>query len=161
MTPFTLHVPDADIADLRERLARTRFPDEAPGEPWAYGTSVDYLRGLVDYWRDGFDWRAQEARLNAFPQFKVAAATTSTCISSTSRARGRSPMPLLLLHGWPGSVFEFLKIIPRLTDPGALRRRPGRCVHRRRAVAAGLRPVVPARPEALRHRGDRRLPSPN
>ena len=69
--PFTLRVPDSDIADLRERLARTRFPDSAPGEPWLYGTDVDYLRSLVDTWRGPFDWRAQEARLNAFPQFKV------------------------------------------------------------------------------------------
>ena len=69
--PFTLHVPDTAITDLRERLARTRFPDQAPDAPWAYGTDVDYLRGLVDYWRTGFDWRAQEARLNAFPQYKV------------------------------------------------------------------------------------------
>src|ERR1051326_8021350 len=68
---FTLNVPDAAIADLRERLARTRFPDQAPGAPWEYGTNVDYLRGLVEYWRTDFDWRAQEARLNAFPHFKV------------------------------------------------------------------------------------------
>src|ERR1700729_3297994 len=62
--PFTLHVADSDIADLKARLARTRFPDSAPGEasnnPWAYGTDVAYLRGLVEYWRDGFDWRAEE-----------------------------------------------------------------------------------------------------
>ena len=69
--PFTLRVPDDAIADLRKRLARTRFPDQAPGEPWAYGTDVGYMRELVDYWRDRFDWRAQEARLNAFPQYKV------------------------------------------------------------------------------------------
>ena len=68
-TPFTLHVPDADLADLRERLARTRLPDQAPGAPWAYGSDLDYMRGLLAYWRDGFDWRAQEAALNAFPQF--------------------------------------------------------------------------------------------
>src|SRR4051812_11539912 len=66
-SPFRLHVPDSAIDDLRERLARTRFPDQAPGAPWAYGTDVTYLRELVAYWRDGFDWRAQEARLNALP----------------------------------------------------------------------------------------------
>ena len=70
-SPFTLHIPDADIADLRDRLARSRFPDQAPGEPWAYGTDVGYLRGLTEYWRTGFDWRAEEAALNAFPQFRV------------------------------------------------------------------------------------------
>ena len=85
--PFTLRVPDSDIADLRERLARTRFPNSAPGEPWAYGTDVDYLRSLVEYWRGSFDWRAQEARLNAFPQFKITRPDT-TCTFCMCRERG-------------------------------------------------------------------------
>ena len=68
---FRLLIPDADIADLRERLLRTRFPDQGPGEPWAYGADLSYLRSLIEYWRVRFDWRAQEARLNAFPQYKV------------------------------------------------------------------------------------------
>ena len=70
-SPFRLHVPDTDIDDLRARLARTRWPDEAPQSAWAYGTSVAWLRELVDYWRTHFDWRAQEAALNTWPQFKV------------------------------------------------------------------------------------------
>ncbi len=79
-------------------------------------TSVDYLRGLVDYWRDGFDWRAQEARLNAFPQFMIARPDCDLhCLHVPGK--GPDPMPLLLMHGWPGSVFEFLDFIPRLTDP--------------------------------------------
>src|SRR3954449_2547192 len=114
--PFQLHIPDADIADLRERLARTRFPDAAPGEAWAYGTDVGYLRGLVDYRRTRFDWRAEEAELNAFPQFKVALDGVDLHYLHVPGV-GPDPMPLLLLHGWPGSVFEFLDIIPRLTDP--------------------------------------------
>jgi len=114
--PFSLHVSDADVADLRERLARTRFPDQAPGEPWAYGTDVAYLRGLVDYWRTGFDWRAEEAALNAFPQFRVPLHGIDLHYLHVPGV-GPAPMPLLLLHGWPGSVFEFLDIIPRLTDP--------------------------------------------
>jgi microsomal epoxide hydrolase len=65
---FNLHVPEVALADLRERLSRTRFPDQAPGEPWAYGTDLNWMAGFVDYWRDSFDWRAQEARLNSFPQ---------------------------------------------------------------------------------------------
>jgi len=69
--PFSPRVPQADIDDLRLRLARTRYPDQAPGAPWAFGTDVTYLRNLVDYWCTAFDWRAQEARLNSFPQFKV------------------------------------------------------------------------------------------
>ena len=63
---FNLHVPDAALADLRERLSRTRFPDQAPSEPWAYGTDLNWMAGFVDYWRDGFDWRAQEARRRPF-----------------------------------------------------------------------------------------------
>ena len=68
---FKLTVPDTDIADLRKRLRRTRFPDQAPGPGWAYGTDVAWMRGLIDYWGEKFDWRAQEDRLNAFPQYKV------------------------------------------------------------------------------------------
>jgi microsomal epoxide hydrolase len=113
---FSLHVPDAAIADLRDRLARTRFPDAAPGEPWAYGASVAYLQQLVAYWREHFDWRAQEARLNAFPQFKLPLHDIDLHFLHVP-GKGPAPMPLLLLHGWPGSVFEFLEIIPRLTDP--------------------------------------------
>jgi len=114
--PFTLRVPDAAIADLRERLARTRLPDQAPGEAWAYGTDVAYLHGLVEYWRSAFDWRAEEARLNAFPQYKVPLADIDLHFLHVP-GKGPAPCPLLLLHGWPGSVFEFIEIIPRLTDP--------------------------------------------
>ncbi len=117
-TPFTLHVPDADIADLRERLARTRFPDASPGEPWAYGTSVDYMRSLVAYWRDGFDWRTAEAKLNAYPQFKQTKDDIDLHYLHVP-GKGPNPIPLLLMHGWPGSVFEFVDFIPRLTDPAA------------------------------------------
>jgi microsomal epoxide hydrolase len=113
---FTLAVPDAAIADLRARLARTRFPDQAPGPAWAYGTDVDYLRDLIDYWRDTFDWRAAEARLNAFPQYKVRLSDIDLHFLRVE-GKGPAPCPLLLSHGWPGSVFEFLDIIPRLTDP--------------------------------------------
>ena len=113
---FSLRVPDNAITDLRERLARTRFPDQAPGDPWAYGTSVDYLRGLIEYWCTNFDWRAQEARLNAFPQFKAPLHDIDAHFLHVP-GKGPNPCPLLLMHGWPGSVFEFMDIIPRLTDP--------------------------------------------
>jgi microsomal epoxide hydrolase len=114
--PFTLSVPDTAIADLRTRLALTRFPDQAPDAPWAYGTDLGYMRELVAYWHDRFDWRAQEAALNAFPQFKVPLHGIDLHYLHVP-GQGPAPMPLLLLHGWPGSVFEFLDIIPRLTDP--------------------------------------------
>ena len=113
---FSLNVPDAAIVDLRERLARTRFPDQAPGEPWAYGTNVEYLRGLVEYWRTGFDWRAEETRLNAFPQYRASLHDIDVHFQHVP-GKGPNPCPLLLMHGWPGSVFEFLDLIPRLTDP--------------------------------------------
>ena len=115
--PFTLRVPDGALADLRDRLARTRLPDQAPGEdPWAYGTPVAALEELLDHWRGGFDWRAAEARLNAFPQFTVPLHGIELHFLHVPGA-GPDPCPLLLSHGWPGSVFEFMEIIPRLTDP--------------------------------------------
>jgi pimeloyl-ACP methyl ester carboxylesterase len=113
---FTYRVPGEAIADLAERLERTRLPDQAPGEPWVSGTDVGYLRQLIDYWRNGFDWRAEEVRLNAFPQFTVPLCGIDVHFLHVP-AKGPSPCPLLLLHGWPGSVFEFLELIPRLTDP--------------------------------------------
>src|ERR1700737_2085766 len=113
---FTLTVADQAIADLRERLARTRYPDQASGAPWGYGTDVGYLRELVEYWRTAFDWRAEEARLNAFPPYKVPLCGTDLP-SLRIPGKGPAPCPLLLMHGWPGSVFEFLELIPRLTDP--------------------------------------------
>jgi microsomal epoxide hydrolase len=114
--PFTLRVPDQAIVDLRDRLARTRFPDQAPGDPWAHGTDIGYLRQLVEYWREAFDWRTEEARLNAFPQYKVPLCGIDLHFVHAP-GKGPAPFPLLLLHGWPGSVFEFLELIPRLTDP--------------------------------------------
>ena len=113
---FRLHIPDSAIDDLRERLARSRFPEQAPGAPWAYGTDVAYLKQLVAYWHSGFDWRAQEARLNAFAQFTVPLHGIDVHFLHV-QGKGPKPVPLLLSHGWPGSVFEFLDIIPRLTDP--------------------------------------------
>ena len=125
-TPFSLQVPEDDVTDLRDRLARTRFPDQAPGEPWAHGTDLGFLRQLVEHWRTSFDWRAQEARLNAFAQYRVPVARHRPALHPRPGCRCRpaapAPMPLLLSHGWPGSVFEFLDIIPRLTDPAPFRR---------------------------------------
>ena len=114
--PFQLHVDEQALADLRTRLRLTRYPDQTPGEPWAYGTDVAYLKELVDYWHTQFDWRAEEARLNVFPQFKVRLHGIDLHYLQV-KGQGPEPYPLLLSHGWPGSVFEFMDIIPRLTDP--------------------------------------------
>lgn len=113
--PFQLNVPESALADLRERLARTRWPDEPPLEPWSSGTSVAYLQDLVDYWRMGFDWRAWEAKLNAFPQYSVPLNGVDLHYLHLPGKR-KDAMPLLLSHGWPGSVFEFHKLIPILED---------------------------------------------
>jgi microsomal epoxide hydrolase len=113
--PFTLHVPEAQIADLRERLARTRWPDEPPGEPWATGTSLSYMKTLAEYWQSRFDWRVWEAKLNGFHQFKVPIGGIELHFIH-ERGRGPNPMPLLISHGWPGSIFEFHKLIPLLTE---------------------------------------------
>ena len=114
-TPFSLHVPDADIADLRQRLARTRWPDEPPLEPWSTGASVGYLKTLTGYWQTGFDWRAWESTLNGFRQFTVPIGGIDLHFIHEP-GRGPNPMPLLISHGWPGSVFEFHKLIPMLTE---------------------------------------------
>ncbi len=121
--PFTISIPEDRITDLRERLGRTRFPDQAPGPDWAYGTNVGFMENLVEYWRTGFDWRAQEARLNAFPQFIVPLHGIDLHFLHVP-GQGPAPLPLLLSHGWPGSVFEFLQLIPRLTDPERFGRDP-------------------------------------
>ena len=113
--PFRLHIPEDAIRDLHERLARTRWPDEPPLEPWVSGTSLAYLKDLCEYWRKGFDWRAWEAKLNAFPKFTVAMDGVDLHYLHVP-GRGRDPMPLLLSHGWPGSVFEFHKLLPMLAD---------------------------------------------
>lgn len=115
ITPFTLSVPDDAIADLRARLARTRFPDQVGGA-WEFGTDLGFMERVVAHWQGAFDWRAAEARLNALPQFRVALDGIDQHFIRVE-GQGPSPIPLLLVHGWPGSVLEFLDIIPRLTDP--------------------------------------------
>jgi pimeloyl-ACP methyl ester carboxylesterase len=122
---FRVSIPQADLDDLADRLARTRWPSSlpgaawdrgAPGAGWERGVPVGYLRELAEYWRDGFDWRAQEARLNSYPQY-----TTRIDGQKIHFLHVKSPepdaTPLLLLHGWPGSVVEFLHVIGPLSDP--------------------------------------------
>jgi pimeloyl-ACP methyl ester carboxylesterase len=124
---FRISIPQADLDDLADRLARTRWPSSlpgaawdhgAPGAGWERGVPVGYLRELAEYWRDGFDWRAQEARLNSYPQY-----TTWIDGQKIHFLHVKSPepdaTPLLLLHGWPGSVVEFTRVIGPLSDPRA------------------------------------------
>ncbi len=115
--PFALHVDQPVLDDLRQRLERTRWPDEPPGAAdWKYGTDLAYLKQLVDHWRTGFDWRKQEAVLNTFPQYTAPLAGIDLHFWHVPGV-GPNPMPLVLSHGWPGSVWEFHKIVPMLTDP--------------------------------------------
>lgn len=125
---FTIRVEDSVLDDLRRRLALTRFPDQIPGTAWEYGTPMHYLRELVDYWRDEYDWRAQEARLNEFEHFRTTIDGQSIHFLH-ARAAHEAGLPLLLIHGWPGSVVEFLDVIPRLADPGAHGGSPGDAFH--------------------------------
>jgi epoxide hydrolase len=116
--PFRIEVPEADLDDLRDRLARTRWPDELPDVGWSYGVPLGYMKEMAEYWRTGYDWRTHEARLNALPQF-----TTTIDGTNVHFIHVRSPesdaLPLVLTHGWPGSVAEFLDVIAPLTDPRA------------------------------------------
>ncbi len=114
--PFTVHVADEVLADLRERLSRTRWIDDLGDDDWTYGVSAAYLRELCAYWETEFDWRAQEDILNAFDQFTV---TSDGQTIQFIHARSPEPdaTPLLLVHGWPGSIFEFVTVIDRLRDP--------------------------------------------
>jgi len=114
--PFTLRVPDETLADLRARLDRVRWPDEAPGAGWAHGTSLTYLKELVAYWRERYDWRAHERRLNGWRQFTAPVGGIDIHFVHEPGV-GPAPLPLLLSHGWPGSIVEFERIIPMLTDP--------------------------------------------
>ena len=116
--PFTIHVPDDVLDDLRSRLARTRWPHPLPYPGWASGADLDYLRDLVGYWATAFDWRAQERRLNSFPQFTADVDGLSIHFLH-QRGRGPRPFPLILTHGWPSSFVELLKLVPLLADPAA------------------------------------------
>lgn len=115
--PFTIEVPDATLKDLQDRLARARFPDQLVGAGWTYGMSLEYLQQLVKYWREQYDWRDQERRLNTMPQFK-----TNIDGLDIHFVHRRSPepnaFPIVMLHGWPGTFFEFHKMVEPLADPG-------------------------------------------
>jgi epoxide hydrolase len=118
MKPFRIEVPESDLDDLRRRLAATRWPDELPDAGWEYGIPLEYVKQLAEYWRTSYDWRRHEALLNEFPQF-----TTTIDGENVHFLHVRSPepdaLPMVMTHGWPGSVVEFLRIIRPLADPRA------------------------------------------
>ncbi len=114
--PFEINISQAVLDDLRERLTRTRWPDEVTNAGWDYGTSLSYLKEFVNYWQNEFDWRKQEKELNKFPQFKAEIDDLSLHFVHV-RGRGQNSLPLILFHGWPDSFYRYYKVIPMLTDP--------------------------------------------
>jgi pimeloyl-ACP methyl ester carboxylesterase len=115
---FTINIPDEVVADLRRRLVATRWPDEIENAGWEYGSSLGYMRSLVDYWINAYDWRRQEAALNQLPQYRIAIDGLRVHFVHV-RGKGPKPLPLIITHGWPGSFMEMTKLIPLLTDPEA------------------------------------------
>jgi pimeloyl-ACP methyl ester carboxylesterase len=118
IVPFSIPFSRAAVEDLRERLARTRWPDEIPGSGWEYGFDLGSLKDICEYWRKGFDWKAQVARMLEFEHFRYVADGVGIHFIH-ARGKGPAPIPLILTHGWPGSFLEMLKILPLLTDPAA------------------------------------------
>ncbi|WP_028609529.1 epoxide hydrolase family protein [Paenibacillus harenae] len=114
--PFRIAIPQANLDDLQYRLENTRWPDAVNGAGWNYGVSLSYVKDLAQYWKNGYDWRKHEDRLNKFPQF-----TTTIDGANIHFMHVRSPepdaMPLILTHGWPSSIVEFIDLIGPLTDP--------------------------------------------
>lgn len=128
LEPFEAKVAPELLDDLHRRLARTRWPPQADGVGEEDGIAEDYMRDMMDYWAQGFDWRAQEARLNSLPQFRTSVDGLGIHFISV-HGKGPDPLPLIVTHGWPGSVFEFLELIPRLADPAAHRADPRDAFH--------------------------------
>jgi pimeloyl-ACP methyl ester carboxylesterase len=118
MTPFTVHVADEVLADLEARIRGTRWPDQVPGIGWEQGTELDHLRETLAFWADGFDWRARERELNAFPHFHASVGEATVHFVHV-RAPGGDGVPLILTHGWPSTFVELLGLVPLLTDPSA------------------------------------------
>lgn len=116
--PYTIDVPQAVLDDLQKRLKRTRWADAVEGDGWDYGTNLDYLKELVAYWQNGFDWRRQEAALNQFAHYRAEIDGVGVHFIH-EKGKGPNPTPILLLHGWPDSFYRFYKIIPMLTDPAS------------------------------------------
>jgi pimeloyl-ACP methyl ester carboxylesterase len=117
IVPFRIEIAKAELADLRRRLRQTRWPERETVAGWSQGVPLAYLRELCDYWADGYDWRATEARLNALPQFQTEIDGIRFVFAHV-RSPNPGALPLILTHGWPGSVVEFMKVIGPLSNPG-------------------------------------------
>jgi pimeloyl-ACP methyl ester carboxylesterase len=116
--PFSIPISESALDDLRDRLGRTRWPDEVPGTVWEYGFDLAFLKDLCGYWRDQFDWKAQVESLSVFHHYRYTANEIGIHFIH-ERGKGPAPIPLVMTHGWPGSFLEMKRIIPMLTDPAA------------------------------------------
>ena len=118
VNPFTINVSDNVLEDLQKRLSLTRWPDEIPGSGWGYGTNLDYLKELVSYWQNDFDWKSQEKKLNELNHFTSQVKGLNIHFVH-EKGKGPNSIPIVITHGWPSTFFEMHKIIPRLTDPAS------------------------------------------
>src|SRR5689334_2497455 len=116
--PFKMNVPQSVLDELQKRLARTRWTDEVEGAGWDYGTNLGYMKEVADYWQHKYDWRKQEAALNAFNWFKAEIGGKEISFIH-ERGKGPNPTPIILIHGWPDSFYRYIKLIPLLTDPAS------------------------------------------
>ncbi|MBM3972315.1 MAG: epoxide hydrolase, partial [Planctomycetes bacterium] len=116
ISPFRIEVPQDTLDDLRDRLRRTRWPDQVPGTGWSRGVDLDYLKDLVRYWAEEFDWRKQEERLNRLPHF-LADVEGLRLHFIHQPGKGPAPLPLFMMHGYPWSFVLLERILPMLTDP--------------------------------------------
>ncbi len=151
--PYRISIPQADVDDLRDRLARTRWARDLPGTGWERGVPVAYLRELAGYWAAEFDWRAQEATLNAYPQFITTIDGASVHFLHV-RSAEPGATPLLLLHGWPGSIVEFLDMIGPLTNPAAMTegdRRRFAAMNEWQQRSAAYMQIQGTRPQTIAH----------
>jgi pimeloyl-ACP methyl ester carboxylesterase len=116
--PFTIPFSEPAVDDLRDRLRRTRWPDEISGANWEYGVDLSFLRQICEYWRDRFDWKAQVERFSTLHHYRYSSADIGIHFIH-ERGKGPAPIPLILTHGWPGSFLELMRIIPLLSDPAS------------------------------------------
>lgn len=146
--PFKFAISESRISDLQSRLDQTRWPDEVNDDQWAYGVRMSYLRELIGYWRHQFDWRAMEARLNALPQYQVELDGLNLHFIH-ARSPHPDAMPLIITHGWPGSIVEFLELIPRLTNPERFGGSPDDAFHVVAPSLQGYGGSAPAQAEGM------------
>ena len=116
--PFRIAASDAELDDLRRRLRATRWPEREAVDDWSQGIPLGYVQDVCAYWSEKYDWRARETRLNRFPQFRTELDGLGIHFLHV-RSRHEGALPLVITHGWPGSIVEFLKVIEPLTDPTA------------------------------------------